>query len=306
MTTTAYEMRFGYFEPRGLGEASEILREGGGELKPFCGGTDIVIQLRRGVARCRGLVNIKRIPGLVEWRYQAGVGLHIGACTPMRDLETSHAVRERFPSLWESVHVVGSLQLRNLASVGGNLCNASPSADTAPSLIALGATVNVSNDGAADETLAVEDFFTGAGASVLGPAGLLLSVAVPEPVEFAGDAFERFTPRSAMDIAIASAAAQITLEQNGGKVKDVRIVLGAVAPTPRRAPAAEDWLRDKEPTAENFTETGRLAMGECNPIDDIRASAVYRRELVRVLVKRVLQKSAGRALKKGAGGQVFK
>lgn len=296
-------MRFEYFEPAALGEAREILREGNGELKPFCGGTDIVIQLRRRVARWRGLVNLKRIPGLSEWQYQSGSGLQIGACTTMRDLEVSGTVRDRFPSLWESLRVVGSLQLRNLASVGGNLCNASPSADTAPPLIALHATVYLCEYGSDPRAVPVEDFFKGPGTSVLGPSELLLSISVPESETWVGSAFERFTPRSAMDIAIASAAAQVALGGSDGKVDDVRIALGAVAPTPVRARRAEDWLRQREPTDENFADAARLAMRECSPIDDIRASAVYRRELVGVLVKRVLCKAAARA-KEGVGYRV--
>jgi len=288
-------MRFDYFEPTSLAEARQILQDGGGELKPLSGGTDVVIQLRRRVVGCRGLVNLKRIPGLRDWECEAGTGLRVGACTPMRDLELSGTIRERFPSIWEALRVIGSLQLRNLASVGGNLCNASPSADTAPPLIALGATATVANNGSAHETMPVENFFSGPGASILGPSGVLLSVGVPEPAALTGDAFERFTPRSAMDIAIASAAAQVVLEAGSGKIRDVRIALGAVAPTPRRAPGVENWLRGQEPTAEIFTQAGRQAMGECNPIDDIRGSAAYRRELVRVLVKRVLEKSVARA-----------
>ena len=288
-------MRFEYFEPTSLDDAREMLQEGKGELKALSGGTDVVIQLRRRVAHCRGLVNLKRIPGLGAWDYQDGTGLRVGACTPMRDLEVSAIVRDRFPSLWEALRVIGSLQLRNLATVGGNLCNASPSADTAPPLIALGGRVTVLNTGSAYETLPVESFFSGPGASVLGPSGVLVSVDVPEPVGPTGDAFERFTPRSAMDIAIASAAAQVTLNTSRTKIQEVRIALGAVAPTPRRAPGVEEWLRDKDPTAEILDEAGKRAMSECSPIDDIRGSAAYRRELVRVLVKRVLQASVARA-----------
>lgn len=289
-------MRFDYFAPTSLDDAREILREGRGELKPFAGGTDVVIQLRRRVVHCRGLVNLKRIPRLGAWEYAAGRGLRVGACTPMRDLEVSGPVRERFPSLWEALRVIGSLQLRNLASVGGNLCNASPSADTAPPLIALGARVTLLNKGSAFETMPVEDFFSGPGACVLGPSGVLVAVDVPVAAGPVGDAFERFTPRSAMDIAIASAAAHVTLDAGRNRIQNVRIALGAVAPTPRRAPGVEEWLRDKEPTVENFNEAGKRAMGECSPIDDIRGSAAYRRELVRVLVKRVLQQSVARAL----------
>jgi carbon-monoxide dehydrogenase medium subunit len=288
-------MRFDYFEPTSLDEASGLLREGKGARRPLAGGTDIVIQLRRRVVRTGGLVNLKRIPELSGWTCEPGRGLRLGACTPMRDLETSAAVGERFPSIREALQVVGSLQLRNLASVGGNLCNASPSADTAPPLIALGAAASLWTDESRRETVSVENFFAGPGASVLGAGGLLLAVEVPEPEPLTGDAFERFTPRSAMDIAIASAAASVTLDAAGQRVRAVRIALGAVAPTPIRALRAEDLVRGKEPIPKLLEWAGAAAMDECRPIDDIRGTAAYRKELIRILVQRVLRQAVERA-----------
>ena len=288
-------MRFDYFEPTSLDEASGLLREGKGARRPLAGGTDIVIQLRRRVARTEGLVNLKRIPELSGWTCEPGRGLRLGACTPMRDLETSAAVGERFPSIREALQVVGSLQLRNLASVGGNLCNASPSADTAPPLMALGAAASLWTDESRRETVSVENFFEGPGASVLRAGGLLLAVEVPEPEPLTGDAFERFTPRSAMDIAIASAAAAVTLDAAGQRVRAVRIALGAVAPTPIRALRAEDLVREKEPNPKLLEWAGAAAMGECRPIDDIRGTAAYRKELIRILVQRVLRQAVERA-----------
>ena len=288
-------MRFDYFEPTSLDEASGLLREGKGARRPLAGGTDIVIQLRRRVARTEGLVNLKRIPELSGWTCEPGRGLRLGACTPMRDLEMSAAVGERFPSIREALQVVGSLQLRNLASVGGNLCNASPSADTAPPLIVLGAAASLWTDESRRETVSVENFFEGPGASVLGAGGLLLAVEVPEPEPLTGDAFERFTPRSAMDIAIASAAAAVTLDAAGQRVQAVRIALGAVAPTPIRALRAEDLVREKEPIPKLLEWAGAAAMGECRPIDDIRGTAAYRKELIRILVQRVLRQAVERA-----------
>ena len=288
-------MRFDYFEPTSLDEASGLLREGKGARRPLAGGTDIVIQLRRRVARTEGLVNLKRIPELSGWTCEPGRGLRLGACTPMRDLETSAAVGERFPSIREALQVVGSLQLRNLASVGGNLCNASPSADTAPPLMALGAAASLWTDESRRETVSVENFFEGPGASVLRAGGLLLAVEVPEPEPLTGDAFERFTPRSAMDIAIASAAAAVTLDAAGQRVRAVRIALGAVAPTPIRALRAEDLVREKEPIPKLLEWAGAAAMQECRPIDDIRGTAAYRKELIRILVQRVLRQAVERA-----------
>ena len=288
-------MRFDYFEPTSLDEASGLLREGKGARRPLAGGTDIVIQLRRRVARTEGLVNLKRIPELSGWTCEPGRGLRLGACTPMRDLETSSAVGERFPSIREALQVVGSLQLRNIASVGGNLCNASPSADTAPPLMALGAAASLWTGESRRETVSVENFFEGPGASVLGAGGLLLAVEVPEPEPLTGDAFERFTPRSAMDIAIASAAAVVTLDAAGQRVRAVRIALGAVAPTPIRALRAEDLVREKEPMPKLLEWAGAAAMEECRPIDDIRGTAAYRKELIRILVQRVLRQAVERA-----------
>ena len=288
-------MRFDYFEPTSLDEASGLLREGKGARKALAGGTDVVIQLRRRVVRADGLVNLKRIPELSGWSCEPGRGLRLGACTPMRDLETAPAVEARFPSVREALQVVGSLQLRNLASVGGNLCNASPSADTAPPLMALGAMASVRTEGSRLETVSVEHFFEGPGASVLGTGGLLLAVEVPEPEPLAGDAFERFTPRSAMDIAIASAAASVTLDAAGQRVRAVRIALGAVAPTPIRALRAEDLVREKEPNPKLLEWAGAAAMEDCRPIDDIRGTAAYRKELIRILVQRVLRQAVERA-----------
>ena len=141
----------------------------------------------------------------------------------------------------------------------------------------------------------MENFFEGPGASVLGAGGLLLAVEVPEPEPLTGDAFERFTPRSAMDIAIASAAAAVTLDAAGQRVQAVRIALGAVAPTPIRALRAEDLVREKEPIPKLLEWAGAAAMGECRPIDDIRGTAAYRKELIRILVQRVLRQAVERA-----------
>lgn len=295
-------MRFDYFEPSSVEEAREILRSGDGRYKALAGGTDVILLLRRRVKSYTGLVNIKRLPDIDALTAEPGKGLRMGAATLMRKLETSSVIVERFPSLIDAVKVIGAIQLRNIATIGGNLCNASPAADTAPSLIVLGSKVTIANNGSSSQSVPVEDFFVGPGRTVLGPDGLLLSVDVPEPQGMTGDCFERFTPRSAMDIAIASAASRITLDPSSGRVKDVAIALGAVAPTPVRAPKAEDVLRGQEPTPELLAKAGALAEGECSPIDDIRGTAAYRRAIIAVLVRRTLERSIERA--KGGKGKV--
>ena len=293
-------MRFDYFEPSSVEEARQLLREGKGHYRVLAGGTDIILQLRRRVRSYRALVNVKRLPGLRGWSLTPDGTLRIGAAAPMRELETSQAVQARFPPLVEAWRLIGSLQLRNLATVGGNLCNASPAADSAPPLIALGATVTFVNDGAEPQTMPVEQFFAGPGRSVLGPDGLLLSVDVRAPAGAAGGSFQRFTPRDAMDISIASAASWVALDPRSGRIEDVRIALGAVAPTPVRAPQAEEVVRGHAPTPELLARAGEVARGECRPIDDIRGTAEYRQALVPILVRRTLEQAIQRAQRQPA------
>jgi len=288
-------MRFDYFEPSSVEEARETLRRGKGRYRVLAGGTDVILQLRRRVKQYAGLVNIKRLPNIGAWSVEPNKGLKIGAATLMRELETSRAVAERFPSLLDSLKLIGSIQLRNIATIGGNLCNASPAADTAPSLIVLGASATFLDNGSNPGTVSVEKFFSGPGRSVLGPEGLLLRVDVPEPKETTGDSFERLTPRSAMDIAIVSAASRVTLDRSSGKIEDVAIALGAVAPTPLRALKAEAVLRGHDPIPELLVKAAQIAMGECRPIDDIRGTAAYRKAMVSVLVRRTLERAIERA-----------
>lgn len=289
-------MRFSYYEPSTAGEATDILRRGGDRYKVLAGGTDVIINLRRRTADYEALVNIKRLPGITSWSIEPAGGLRIGAATPFRALETSHEFAGKYPALVEAIKVIGSLQLRNMATIGGNLCNASPAADSAPALMVAGATATYVDNGSGPHTVPVHQLFLGPGRSIVGQEGLLLQVNVPEPAENTGSCFQRFTPRDAMDIAIVSAAAQVTLERSSDRISDVAIALGAVAPTPVRASKAEEALRGHEPTPELLAKAGALAMDECAPIDDLRGSASYRRSLVEVLVRRTLEVAIARAL----------
>ncbi len=285
----------GYFEPASTDEAFDILRRGNGNYKPFAGGTDVIINLRRRTASYQALVNIKRLPGITSWSTKPGEGLHIGAATPFRDLESSPSVTQRYAALAESIRVIGSVQLRNLATIGGNLCNASPAADSALALMVLRATATFVQNGEGTRSCPVAQFFSGPGQSILGSDGLLLSLDIPEPESNSGDCFQRFTPRGALDIAIASAASRITLDQSSGRVHDAAIALGAVAPTPVRATKAEEALVGHEPTPDLMARAAKIAKEECNPISDIRGSAPYRQALVEVLVRRTLDQAVERA-----------
>jgi carbon-monoxide dehydrogenase medium subunit len=277
-------------------EAIGVLGGPHGTFKALAGGTDVIINLRRRSVAYDGLVNIKRIPGMAEWSSTPGQGLRIGAATPFGELEASAEVASRYPALLEAIKVIGSLQLRNMATIGGNLCNASPAADSAPALLAARANATYINGSDGPVTIPVEQVFLGPGRSVVGPTGLLFGVDVPEPRVMTGSCFQRFTPRDAMDIGIASACSQVTLEPGSGRIGEVAIALGAVAPTPMRAMKAEDILHGREPTPDLLAQAGTLASGECSPIDDLRGSASYRRDLVAVLVRRTLETALARAL----------
>ena len=290
-------MRFSYYEPASVDEAIGVLGGPHGTFKALAGGTDVIINLRRRSVEYDGLVNIKRIPGMAEWSATPGQGLRIGAATPFGELEASAEVASRYPALLEAIKVIGSLQLRNMATIGGNLCNASPAADSGPALLAARATATYVNGGSdGPVTIPVEQVFLGPGRSVVSATGLLLGVDVPEPGVMTGSCFQRFTPREAMDIGIASACSQVTLEPGSGRIGEVAIALGAVAPTPMRAMKAEDILHGREPTPDLLAQAGTLASGECSPIDDLRGSASYRRDLVAVLVRRTLETALARAL----------
>ena len=252
-------MRFSYYEPTSVDEATAILSGPHGTFKALAGGTDVLINLRRRAVAYDGLVNVKRIPGLAEWSATPGQGLRVGAAVPFGDLEASPEVVSRYRALVEAIKVIGSLQLRNMATIGGNLCNASPAADSAPALLAGHATVTYTNGGHGPATIPVEQLFVGPGRSIVGASGLLLGVDIPEPAPMTGSCFQRFTPRDAMDIAIASASSQVTLEPGTGRIDDVAIALGAVAPTPMRAGRAEDALLGREPTPELLAQAGTLA-----------------------------------------------
>lgn len=268
---------------------------GNGGYRVLAGGTDVLLQIRRRVKSYRGLVNIKRIPGMSAWSVDAGQGLRLGAAAPMRELEKASQVIRRFPALFDALKVIGSIQLRNIATIGGNLCNASPSADTAPPLIVSRAIATFVDNGSDPTTIPVERFFSGPGRSILGAAGLLLGIEVPVPQAMTGDSFDRLTPRGAMDIAIVSAASRVTLDRSTGSIVDAVIALGAVAPTPVRATEAEKLLRGHNPTPELLREAGHIATGECCPIDDIRGTAAYRRAMVAVFVRRTLERAIDRA-----------
>jgi carbon-monoxide dehydrogenase medium subunit len=244
-----------------------------------------MIKMKKGLAAPRTIVNIKRLPELKGLAYDDQTGLRLGALTTLGELTRSPLVRRHYLCLAETAALMASRQIRNFATVGGNLCNASPSADSAPPLIAFGATVHlVGPQGERD--LALEDFFLGPGQTALAPGELLQWIDVPPPD--GQTVYIKHTPRAFMDIAIVGVC--VRLKMAGEQCQLARIVLGAVAPTPMRARQAEAILVDQALTPDHVERAAQLAAAESKPISDIGGSAWYRQQMVEVVTRRGLNR----------------
>lgn len=279
---------FDYYAPETLDEAIEILLHQGEGAYPLAGGTDLIAKTRFGGLSPRVVVNLKRIPGLAEIIPEEKGGLRIGALVTLNQLAGSSLIRERSPILAQTAGKMASPLIRNLATIGGNLCNAAPSADTAQPLIALGAeVVIVGPEG--ERRVRLEEFFTGPGETVLERGELLTEVILPPPDPQVRSTYIKHMYRQAMDIAIVGVAALVHFDPQNAVCREARIVLGAVAPTPLRAREAEAVLQGGPLTDDRIVEAARLAREAARPIDDTYSSAWYRREMVEVLTRRALQ-----------------
>lgn len=287
---------FDYVSPTSLDEAFNALRANGGGARPLAGGTDLVIQMKESSTRFpypSSVVNLMRVPELAGIDFDGAGGLRIGATATMTDIAESPSVHDNYEGLAEGAGIVGSVQTMNMATIGGNLCNAAPSADTAPPLLAFDAVCDIAGPGG-QRSVPLIEFFSGPGETVLKPDELLVQVRLPAPAARTGSAFSRHTPRKQMDIAVVGVAAAVTLSGDAA-IESARIVLGAVAPTPIRATKAEQSLTGQPAAAESFARAAEIAAGECSPISDVRGSAEFRRHLVRVMVERTLEEAALRA-----------
>jgi carbon-monoxide dehydrogenase medium subunit len=242
--------------------------------------------MKAGIQRPGILVDIGALAGLQAITHQDGKGTSILAGTKIAALEQSALVREKLPALHHSVTLLGSSQVRAMASLGGNACNASPSAETLPILIALGTNVTVAGNGQ-ERTLPLESFFLGYRQVDLKAGEYLKSFFVPEQGSWTGSAYLCRTLRRAMEIDIVNVGVWFQTDPSG-LCRDSRIVLGSVAPTPVRSRKAEACLQGQHLSEKVFQEAGDAACTEVSPINDIRGSSEYRREMVRVLVARAL------------------
>lgn len=282
--------KFDYHAPTSLPEALDLLAKYGERAAVLAGGTDVIVAMKRREKVPENLINLKRIEALRGIEDHGGDGIRIGGLTSLGELERSDVVAERLPILRDALKVMAAPQVRNLATLGGNLCSAVPSADTAPPLIALGATVKLAGAGGERRVL-LEEFFVGPGESVLRHEEILVEVWIPAQAAHSSGAYFKLMRRNALDLALVGAAACLTLDGNKGVCQGARIALGAVAPTPIRAPGAERSLLNKEINEARAREAGEAASKEASPIGDIRASRAYRTEMIKVLTKKAVEKA---------------
>jgi carbon-monoxide dehydrogenase medium subunit len=286
--------KFEYHAATSLGEALNHLSKHGDKAKVLAGGTDLLVSMKKREILPEHLINLKGIQELKHIHYDKKGGLKIGGLVTLGEIERSTIVREKYSALWDAANVMAAPQIRTLATIGGNLCSAVPSADTAPPLVALGASVTLAGKNG-ERTPLVEDFFAGPEATLLSADEILSHVSIPNPPENSGSAYLKLMRRNAMDLALVGVAACLGLDKGKRVCKEARIALGAVAPTPMRALDAEEVLLNKEPDEHLAMEAGKIAAGEARPISDIRASKAYRTEVVRVLTKRVVMEALKRA-----------
>ena len=264
----------------GLGQAESA--------RVVAGATDVLIRWRQGVWRPEYVVNIKRIPYLDGVSYSPETGLSLGTLVTIRSLELDARIRQHYPALAQAASAFAGVQIRNLATVGGNVCNASPAGDMLPALLAYGAECRlVGPDG--ERLVPLGRFFRGPGQTVLQPAELLVELRLPPQPRHSGALYIKHSPRHSMDIATVGVVSVVSLAEPDGVCREVRIALGAVAPTVVRATAAEALLTGQSVDAEALQRAAQAAVAAASPIDDIRGSAAHRRAIVAPLVRRTLQ-----------------
>ena len=276
---------FEYVTPQSVQEACALLVQYGDSARVLAGGSDLLVKMKDGLMKPAYLVSLKNLDSLKAIRYETGTGVIIGARSTHNEVMNNRLLQEKYRSVCEAAHSMAADQIRNIGTVGGNLVNAVPSADLPPILIALDARARIVGT-SGERTIALEDFFLGPGKTVLEKGEILAEIIIPDQPT-TGSNYIKFGLRRAGALAVAGVASSVTVSD--GTCRDVRVVLGAVAPTPMRARQAENVLRGKKISRELIDEAGRIAAAESKPISDIRGSIEYRRNLVNVLTRRSLK-----------------
>jgi carbon-monoxide dehydrogenase medium subunit len=280
--------RFDYLRAESPSQVLEVLHAQPDEVLLFMGGTDVLIQMRDGEISPELLLDIKHLPGMITIAYDKKGMLSLGAGTTMNQIVEHPDVVQHFPLLAEAAASVASYQLRNRATIGGNLCNASPSADTAPVTLVLEATLVAVGEGG-ERRIPSKEFFEGPGVNTLLPGEFLARIEFPNPPEGWRGRYIKLGRNARGDLAIASVAVIGYPEREHASGFGFRIALGSVAPTPIRGPRAEDILTENTISTETLEQAAEAAQQASAPIDDIRASARYRKEMVKVITLRALE-----------------
>lgn len=279
--------QFTYLIPKTLDEAVSLRQSHGDAAMYVAGGTDVMVKVKSGKIAPDYLISLRHIMGQAQVRVNPDTGeLHIGAFVTHRTLEKSSLIRLQYPIIHDAVQHIGSLQIRNVATIGGNLVNAVPSADGAIPLIALDARVNIYGS-TGDRTVDLIHFFEGPGQTVLGPEEIVTEIIVPKQPARTCGAYQKFGRRAAMELPLIGVGVLLTLEAGSSRCTKARVSLGVAAPTPIRTLSAERYLVGKEITEDTLNEAGKLAAEESRVRDSIRGLAWYRREMVAVFVRRM-------------------
>ena len=281
-----------YERPATLERAVALFAKHGANARPLAGGTDLLVQMCAGRRTNPVVIDVKAIPELNEIEFDPVKGLTLGAAAPCYRIAADADVRRHYAGLIDVVEMIGGTPIQGRASVGGNLCNAAPSADSIPILIAYRGICHIVGPGGVRHT-PVEDFCTAPGQTMLRPSEILVSILLPPPPPASGACYLRFIPRNEMDIAVAGAG--VTVELDGDRFKSARVALSAVAPTPLLVEEAGDALAGRPVNAESIQAAAESAKAAAKPISDMRGTAEYRRHLCEVLTRRALTTAVERA-----------
>ena len=281
-----------YEAPHSVREAVALLNDADGKARPLAGGTDLLVQLRAGAYDLDRVVDIKNVPELNELTYDPDNGLTIGAAVPCYRIYGNSTVQRVYPGIVDAASIIGGTQIQGRASLGGNLCNAAPSADSIPAMIAYNGVARIAGpDG--EREVALEDFCTFVRQTVLEPGELLVSIRFPTPPANSGANYIRFIPRNEMDIAVAGAGVSVVLDN--GNIAEARVTLASVAPTPLFVEEAGSSVAGKPATYETVRIASNIAKDAAKPITDMRGTIEYRKHLCEVLTRRAMLTAIERA-----------
>jgi CO/xanthine dehydrogenase FAD-binding subunit len=287
--------KFEYFAPKTLEEALRLLTEKGKGARVIAGGTDLVIKMKNGLLKPQAIIALRDIAELARIQVQPKKGLTIGATALLAEVATHPDILKRYPAVAAAAEETANVQIRNMGTVGGNLCNAAPSADNAPTLIAMKAEV-ILKSLKGERRLPLDQLFIGPGKTAMEPGEIMTAIFVPLPPSKSGSSYQHVSARGKVDISAVCVGVMATFEEE--ICREVRICLGAVAPIPLRAKKTESLVQGQKWTPDLIKKAGDQAAREAKPITDVRASAEYRKEMVAVLTRRALEEARKRAGKR--------